>query len=353
MEAPLQRILARATRAKRNAAKRLKNQELEEFKDQKANWKMSSRFRDEEIRSHYKREARNRREDWDAGPRLIPRRDIGVNRTAFGTISRNLDYPPVLPEPWRTKPMFAVGDRVVLLKGADKGKIGKVKSVETERQIVEVEGLNRFNYVVPEWMAQEDKQNYTPTVYSERAILWDDVKLVTRVTDQAGLTRDVVVEQMEIRKGKGKDADQRGERWIPGLEKRIAWPDKNKTPEEAEAEDTDSDTLRLTVDEATFTPTLQRPPMPPSVLDELRGKYSKFRTRHDPEYIAQKEAEAASIQQRKQGLKILGMTPMEKSAAEYRASKAGSAPLTKEQLAAIGEVIAREKAQAGKPSSAS
>ena len=70
---------------------------------------------------------------------------------------------------------------------------------------------------------------------------------------------------------------------------RIPWPDSKE--DEPEEKDHDADTLRITVDEKTFVPTLLRPPMPPSVLDELRNRYSKFRDRHDPEYIAAKEAE--------------------------------------------------------------
>ena len=61
----------------------------------------------------------------------------------------------------------------------------------------------------------------------------------------------------------------------------------SKKAKEEDAEDltTDSDTLRLELDLQTWTPTLLRAPLPESVIDELRGKYSRFRTRHDPEFI--------------------------------------------------------------------
>src|SRR5262249_48234034 len=45
------------------------------------------------------------------------------------------------------------------------------------------------------------------------------------------------------------------------------------------------DTLRITTEEVTFLPTLIQMPTPASVIDELRNKYSKFRIRHDEEYI--------------------------------------------------------------------
>ena len=78
----------------------------------------------------------------------------------------------------------------------------------------------------------------------------------------------------------------------------IHWPKGtgNKPPKEEH----DSDTLRITVDDRTFVPTLLRPPMPLSVLDELRNRYSKFRDRHDPEYVAAKEAEDVEAEARKE-----------------------------------------------------
>ncbi len=48
--------------------------------------------------------------------------------------------------------------------------------------------------------------------------------------------------------------------------------------------DPDDATLRFEVEEKTWTPTLLRAPMPDGVIDELRNKYSRFRTRHEPGY---------------------------------------------------------------------
>ncbi|PNS14155.1 50S ribosomal protein L24, chloroplastic [Sphaceloma murrayae] len=343
MEAPFKSVLSRVTRAQRSAARKAERWKEEAHQDQWHAYKMGLKYRQSEIRDKYKSERRVRREDWMTGPRLQPRYDVGVARTTFGTMDRNIDYPPKMPEKLRKKAFVDVGDRVLLMSGPDKGKIGKVKKVEEDKQIVDVEKLNRFNYVVPEWMAHENNQTYTPTVSSERSMPLKDVKLVAMIRDAAGFTRDVVVEEMEIRRGKAASGDKRGQRFIPGLKTHIPWPAK----EEEIKEETDADTYRLTVDTPSFTPTLQRPPMPPSVLDELRNKYSKFRTRHDPEWIAQKQAEAVREQEKQAHLKALGMTAMEKNAAQYRARKAGPPTLSEDQLAAIGEVIAREKGIVG------
>lgn len=55
--------------------------------------------------------------------------------------------------------------------------------------------------------------------------------------------------------------------------------------------DGEMDTSRVDVEASTFVASLGEPPMPSTVIDELRNKYSKFRTRHDPEYLRQKMLE--------------------------------------------------------------
>lgn len=60
---------------------------------------------------------------------------------------------------------------------------------------------------------------------------------------------------------------------------------------------TDADTLRYEVDAQTWTPTLLRAPLPTPVIDELRGKYSVFRTRHDEAFV--KALQAKDERQRK------------------------------------------------------
>lgn len=64
-------------------------------------------------------------------------------------------------------------------------------------------------------------------------------------------------------------------------------PEKKNDHEEFLEDDptTPSDTPRLDVDTPSWTPTLLRAPLPSTIIDELRGKYSKFRTRHDPEFV--------------------------------------------------------------------
>ena len=154
---------------------------------------------------------------------------------------------------------------------------------------------------VAEWMRKEDNDPRATRIINGPIPL-TNVRLVHAYLDpQTHVRRDVIVEKAKItnfrdgdfeREIEGLPSSDQSTRW-----ERIPWPESNKDEDVA---DNDSDTLRITVDDVTFIPTLTRPPMPPSVLDELRNKYSKFRDRHDPEYLEQKHAEDREADARKQ-----------------------------------------------------
>lgn len=76
-------------------------------------------------------------------------------------------------------------------------------------------------------------------------------------------------------------------RYVSGLNLEIPWP----TEDPPQLKDGEWDTLRYEVDEVTWSPSLDNPPFPSTVLDELRNKYSRFRKRHDPEYVRAKVIE--------------------------------------------------------------
>ena len=86
-----------------------------------------------------------RREDWMLGPLLAPRRDVGTVAHKYGTADSSLVRAPnvyakkgeEVPATW-----LAEGDRVVLLKGKDQGKIARITEVEEESRTVKVQGLN-------------------------------------------------------------------------------------------------------------------------------------------------------------------------------------------------------------------
>ena len=126
---------------------------------------------------------------------------------------------------------------------------------------------------------------------------------------ETGIKRDVIINALHLRKR--NIAQLRGleppERIIAGVSPAISipYPEKAKTEEE----DHDCDTLRIEVEETTWTPTLTEPPMPPSVIDELRGKYSKFRTRHDEAWLEGKREEDKMAEEKKRWEKLAMRSP--------------------------------------------
>lgn len=84
------------------------------------------------------------------------------------------------------------------------------------------------------------------------------------------------------------DITPRHSRYIMGEKIPIPWPNEDVAPT---VEDNDADTLRQEVEHETFVPSMQYAPFESSIIDELRNKYSKYRTRHDPEWVKAKEME--------------------------------------------------------------
>lgn len=118
----------------------------------------------------------------------------------------------------------------------------------------------------------------------------DDVRLVFAMTDGKA-TKDYIVQHAHA----GRPYVERPSwskvpkftRYVSGLNIRIPWP----TEEEPQYEDGEFDTTRMEVEGSTWVPSLDNPPFPSTIIDELRNKYSRFRTRHDEEYVREKVME--------------------------------------------------------------
>lgn len=193
-------------------------------------------------------------------------------------------------------------------------------------------------------------------VYSQLAeyrVPFQAIRLVHPLKDPAtGKARDVVINEL-VARNYYKDKVTGRESWsrvVPGLNIEIPWP---KAFEEAQRQDMEGtfddhacDTLRIDVEERSFVPTLLRPPMPAEVIDELRNRYSKFRTRHEPAYIAKKEAEELEKAARRKTLKTM-RTPLQELNAKIKEEKRarGQPELSEDMLAKIGEVMARNRAR--------
>lgn len=196
---------------------------------------------------------------------------------------------------------------------------------------------------IPEWMQKAEGQDNRPVRSIEQPVSLSAVRLVFPLPDpETGITRDVIVKRV-VNGNIFHDRHTGRKRWtrfIAGLDVVIPWP----KVESKKHKDYDSDTLRVDVETRTFVPTLLKTPMPSTVIDELRNKYSKFRTRHDEEYIQAKIREDEEKQAKKKMAEEM-MTPLKERGKEERKllRAKGRPKLTDEMLAKIGEVMARNR----------
>jgi large subunit ribosomal protein L24 len=150
----MQKVIRRSAFAKAQAARRLgRRKERDARITAKTNREQES-FVKKDIATDIKAARLARREDWDLGP-LAPKRDVGLKKETYGTVSTMRLRGKELTMEERLKlnpdggryPTIIAGDRVVLLHGRDKGKIGKVVALDAKRQEVTVEGLNLVCFV--------------------------------------------------------------------------------------------------------------------------------------------------------------------------------------------------------------
>jgi large subunit ribosomal protein L24 len=134
-----------------------------------------------------------------------------------------------------------------------------------------------------------NQRTYSPF---DLPIPFDDVRLVVALDDPAtGNVRDVLVEHVYggepfLERIYGSSIPKHT-RYISGEDIEIPWPRE----ENLSQRDEPRDTLRMEVETPTWIPSLINPPFESSVLDELRNKFSKYRTRHDSEWIEAKKIE--------------------------------------------------------------
>lgn len=348
----MQKILRRVATTERVAAKRSRklkdSRERREAKAEKQNFGQQRQV----IKKELDTAKAVVKEDWRLGP-LARKLDIGENDRSYGSINEarymtsgsrqmSLDQRNARCK-WAggvNRLNLHAGDRVVLLEGPDKGRIGKIGSIDLERATLMVDGLNKTNVRAPPYLrSAEAPANYT----LELPMPISSVRLVHPVRDPAtGITKDVIINQI-VATEFFRDRVTGKERWtrmVPGLNMSIPWPAK----EVKEVKEHAGDTLRINVEQRTFIPTLLRPPMPETVLDELRGKYSRFRTRHEPEYIAAKEAEVQAVKDRAKLMDSI-RTPLQELHRHERSEKKkkGKPRLTPEMLEEIGKVIAKNR----------
>ncbi|KAI0513211.1 hypothetical protein F5B22DRAFT_612700 [Xylaria bambusicola] len=345
----MQKILRRVATAERVAAKRKKAKKAKVWnrneKDAKAQTLQHVRRALGEIQEGKQMV----RDDWAMGP-IAPRADVGDFQGAFGSVSEvrytGTRFFSLAVRNARCQwaggayqLCLAKGDRVVLLDGPDKGRIGTISEINEDTAEVTVQDLNKSNIVLNEHLQKDGMI----AANIELPLPVSAVRLVHPITDPStGKTNDVIINRL-LPSNLVTDRLTGRRRWdrvVPGLNISIPWPPK----EEPNHPVNTADTVRIDVEQKTFVPTLLRPPMPETVIDELRNKYSRFRTRHEPEYIARLELEE---QKKKDRAKLMESmrTPLQEfhRAERDKKKKKGKPRLTVEMLEKIGEVIAKNR----------
>lgn len=146
----MQKVLRRTVLAEKQAARRLSKRKDKSMREwAKSTREQASYNRKDEI-NQIKAARLARREDWELGP-LAPKRDVGDAKDTYGTIDSARTRPSPLDYRKREEALKQVGgrylnivkgDRVVLIEGRDKGKIGKVTDTDPGKGTCTVEGLN-------------------------------------------------------------------------------------------------------------------------------------------------------------------------------------------------------------------
>ncbi|KAL9608061.1 MAG: hypothetical protein Q9167_007085 [Letrouitia subvulpina] len=341
----MQKVLRRTAKAEAQYARRTRRQRSKDFVDDRWIQIRRQKIAHGDVRALRLAAIKARHEDWELGP-LAPRRDIGTKKDTYGAVPfrviERVDKPEGSWKDWGIRE----GDRVVVVgkKERDRGRIGTVREVSQKSETVTVEGINMVKVETPSFLIPEG-QTAPPTQTIPAPLPLSSVRLVFPLPTPEGRKVDTIISALSIAPNGHRtianyvDPDDGKLFYLPYLK-----------PAAPEHQDHPSDTLRIKVEEETWVPSLLRQPMPENVIDELRNKYSKFRTRHDDAYIAkkmQKEAETA-WKKEKAGVGIGGMdvrmmTPgMEKRWREVMERKERKEPeLSEEILGRIGELMMR------------
>ncbi|KAJ5367378.1 hypothetical protein N7541_001319 [Penicillium brevicompactum] len=346
----MQRVIQRTTSARKQAFKRsIKAQERQELLD-RVQTKRARKDFGAALSSQFKEARKNRWEDWEKGP-LAPMRDAGLDRTTYGGLEGSILHPPRLPKhEQRRHVLFAAGDRVCVIRGQDQGKINVITQVNRDSETVLIKDVNMRDVIIPEWAKDRMANSNIDTQPQSFPVSFDDIRHIIKLEDtETGEMQQVMVKHAyaagPYHERSPESKNPRYTRYVSGLDIEIPWP----VEEEPTIADGDMDTSRMEVEASTFVASLAEPPMPSTVIDELRNKYSKFRTRHDPEYLREKMTEDYQKQYREtvslstpktEFIKLRAAKALEKRNARLDAD--GNAQLSKETKSFIDQYLHKD-----------
>lgn len=178
--------------------------------------------------------------------------------------------------------------------------------------------------------------NKSPVKTTEFPFPLSSVRLVHPLPHHiTGIMTDTIIQSLTV-------SSHNHKRYITGTDTSIPYLPRPSPPERPEY---DVDTLRIDVEEETWVPRLLAEPFPAGVIDELRGKYSRFRSRHEDAYLAKLQEKEEATKRREEVDKTRMMSPMEEWAEiRRREAEAREEPVLDEgALAKIGRVMAKNK----------
>ncbi|KAJ5611610.1 hypothetical protein N7528_008715 [Penicillium herquei] len=279
----MDKVIRRAASARKQAqAKAFRQQKTTELIDRQQVLRARKDY-NKSLMTRMKESRQARWEDWQKGE-LAPMRHVGPEATSYGSVDVALLHPPAIPKHLRRKViLFAEGDRVCVIRGRDKGKINEITQVNRDSETVIVKDVNVTDIHVPAW-AKSSMGIQTDTIAQPLPIPLDNIRHVIAL-DVNNTTKDHIVQHayaggpyME----RSFDSKlPRFSRYVSGLDIEIPWP----TEPEPQHDVGEFDTRGNEVSKVSWIPSLDAPPFPSTVIDELRNKYSRFRTRHDEEYV--------------------------------------------------------------------
>ena len=138
----MQRVLQRTKQAKAQAARRALKRSQKNASDIRRRTKQTESVIGQSISDDIRQARIVRQENRRYGP-LAPRRDVGDAKDTYGAMPlRRLQGFIKPPEERVNAQPIVADDRVVVVQGRDKGRIGTVVSVDKERHECTVQGLN-------------------------------------------------------------------------------------------------------------------------------------------------------------------------------------------------------------------
>lgn len=146
----MQKVLRRTILAERQVARRKAKELGKVTRQQEIQARQNLDYTNQEIDSQILQAQKARREDYELGS-LAPRRDVGDLKDKYGTINSYRMKAEELRGPALQKALepfggqhlnIVAGDRVVIIDGVDRGKIGKIREVDKGAAHCTIEGLN-------------------------------------------------------------------------------------------------------------------------------------------------------------------------------------------------------------------